>query len=90
MDCNPAISTVGVIKICALVFRKLLSLGCINFESLCLSSKGSPDHSKTPPTFDFEASYDNSKKEIIQDLLYLELNCQSKLFLETFIFLKLP
>ena len=27
--------TLGVIKICALVFRELLSLGCINLQNLC-------------------------------------------------------
>ena len=27
--------TIGVIKICALIFRELLSLGCINLENLC-------------------------------------------------------
>ena len=28
-------NTVGVIKICSLVFRELLSLGCINLQNLC-------------------------------------------------------
>ena len=30
------LSTVGVIRICSLVFRELLSLGCINLQNLCV------------------------------------------------------
>ena len=34
---NPrsVLCTLGVIKICALVFREFLSSGCINFKNLC-------------------------------------------------------
>ena len=33
--CVCVVCTVGVIKICSLVFRELLSLGCINLQNLC-------------------------------------------------------
>ena len=40
--------TVGVIKICSLVFHELLSLGCINFKNL--GAHHQEEVSKTPPT----------------------------------------
>ena len=43
--------TVGVIKICTLVFRELLSLGCIILKKcLCPSSRGAPEDSASPTT----------------------------------------
>ena len=42
--------TVNVIKICALVFRELLSMMHQSSKSLCPSGRGAPDDSKTPPT----------------------------------------
>ena len=64
-------------------------------KSLCPSSIGGPEVSETPPTCEVwmilsQVSKKREVFEIIEDCLYFELNCQSKLFLETFIFFRLP
>ena len=84
--------TVGDNKNCTLRFSWISQPKMHQFKkSLCPSSRGGPEDSKTPPTFKvcmiLSHVMEHPKKQCFD---FPSLNLQSKLFWETFIFFILP